>query len=436
MREIYIDSDKLRQLYYEENKTMEEIAIEFKCTKTTISEKFRQYGIKSKSRKINIPKKVLEKRYVQDKESAQSIAKDFNTTFELIYKRLKEYNLPVRGRRIPIPLSRAELGDMYTVQCMTIQQISAKTGISRDLIRGNLKRFNIPIRPDNATKRVNKIPKKDLEDMYVRQGCHVNEIGRKFEVSKYTVYRQLDEYDIPRRNSGTMPRTMFSKETLKRMHVNEKKSTVQISRELNCSEVTIWKKLKEFNIEIRGRNLGKILTKDKLTQLYSEENKSTKEIGNIFNCAPATIHAYLRKFDIPVHRNYSRPEYEKKRQLRKLGLDRFAEMKRWFGDRCHVCGRTDKLSIHHMWYLKSGDAVDKKYTTSDKHVYYNELYPLVKSEPDRFRLLCNTCHKIVGLFQSLNSESRKRMLVEAHTQNQMRIKYPTRYKDLVNIVQK
>ena len=268
--------------------------------------------------------------------------------------------------------------------------------------------------------------------MYAKQGYHVDEIGRKFGVTKYTIYRQLKEYGIPRRRSGTMRKTMISKKTLKRMHVDEQKSAAQIARELNCNQVTIWTKLNEYDIEVRGRNLGKILTRDKLKQLYGIENKSTKELGKMFNCAPSTIHTYLKKFEIPIHRDYSSHEYEEKRRLRKLGWDRFAELKHLYGDKCQVCGRTERLSIHHMWYLQ-GDKVDKKYTTGNKHEYYNSLYPVVKSEPNRFRLLCSSCHRVVGLVQSMKPESRKRMLVEIRTQTQLRSKHPTRYNDLVKL---
>ena len=57
MQEIHIEPDTLRQMYRGDNKTMDEIAFEFGCSKTTISAKVRQYGIKVKSRKIDIPQK-------------------------------------------------------------------------------------------------------------------------------------------------------------------------------------------------------------------------------------------------------------------------------------------------------------------------------------------------------------------------------------------
>ena len=102
------------------------------------------------------------------------------------------------------------------------------------------------------------------------------------------------------------------------MHVNEQKSAAQIARELNCSEGTIWRKLKHYGIQARGRHLGKILTRDKLEQLYGRQNTSTKRLGEMFNCHPGTINTYLRKFGIPIRRGYSSPEYEEKRRLRKL----------------------------------------------------------------------------------------------------------------------
>lgn len=184
MQEIPLDPDMLRRMYHNDNKTMDEIAAVFGCTKTTISAKFRQYGIKVKPRKLDIPKKVLKERCVENKEPPKSVAKDYGCSEGFVYSKLKEYGLPVQGRRVQIPLSRSELEDMYVRQEMTAQQIADKTKIKPHLIQSNLKHFNIPVRPDNSTKRVNKIPKQDLEDMYVKQGRHVNEIGAKFGVTK------------------------------------------------------------------------------------------------------------------------------------------------------------------------------------------------------------------------------------------------------------
>ena len=430
MREIPLDPDTLRRLYHDENKTMDEIAAMLECTKSTISAKFHQYGIKARSRRVDIPKKVLEERYVKNEESAESIAGDLGTSISLVCKRLKEYGLPVRGNRIPIPVSRDELEGMYIGQNMTIQQISDKTGVSKNLVHANLKRLDIPLRPDNSARRVNNIPKKDLEDMYVRQVCHVDEIGKKFGVSKYAVYRQLAEYGIPRRRTRTIQRTTISKETLKCMHLDEEMSAAQIARELNCSQVTVWQKLRKHGIRVRGRNLDRVLTKDRLVRLYDKEKKSAKELGRMFKCDPATIHAYRRKFGIPVHRDYSRPEYEEKRRLRNLGMERLAEMRRWLGNKCQVCGRTERLSVHHMWYLQSGDTTYKKYPRGAKYLYHIALYPIVRSDTDRFKLLCSPCHSIAGLFQSMEPESRRRMLAEIGTQNQLRVKYPTRYEDI------
>ena len=159
MREIRIEPDALRQMYHGDNKTMDEIAFEFGCSKRTISAKVRRYGIKVKSRKIDIPQKILKVRYVENGESAQSIAKDYKCSVGFVYHKLKEHNLPVRGRRISIPISRNELEDMYVRQVMTARKISHKTKIPLHLIKSNLTMHNIPLRPANAPKRVDKIPK-------------------------------------------------------------------------------------------------------------------------------------------------------------------------------------------------------------------------------------------------------------------------------------
>ena len=267
--------------------------------------------------------------------------------------------------------------------------------------------------------------------MYQNEGLSISDIGHKFGCHPSIVWRRLKTYGIPRRNSGTISRTIITKEALQRMYVDERKSPAMIAREVGCNDVTVWKRLKEYGFEIRGRNLGNVITKEDLQRLYVDEGRPMKEIAEMYKCHEGTVQAYRRKLGIPKRRDYSDKYYARHRKLRPEGKKRFDEMAEMLGGRCSVCERDSvPLAIHHMYYLPD-DVISKNYRSSKQYMYYIDLYPLVCDNPSRFRLLCRSCHSVIGLFYEFSADARTRMLGAVRDMVGMRSDHPTKHADLV-----
>ena len=428
-------------------------------------------------RRIEIPKDVLERLYVKERRSAYDIAKELDVKSNVVYSRLREYSIPIRTyrvditqetpwndctlrnasrrwrspgsldsmpawctagcaehgiatrtRRIDLPVKVLE--QKYLVEKKTAADIAKELDVDASLVINNLHRADIPVRPTNNKPRV-IIPKEDLVRMYEKEGLTASDIGRKLGCHYSVVWRYLKKYGIPRRNSGTISRTIIAKETLRRMYVEEQKSPAMIAREMGCSDSVVRNKLKEYGFEIRGRNLGNVITKEDLRRLYVDEGHSMKEIAGRYKCHEGTMHAYRRKFGIPKRRDYSDKQYVQHRKLRPEGEKLFAEMKEVMGGRCSACGRDSvPLVIHHMCYLPV-DVISKNYPSSKQYAYHIDLYPLVRDNPGRFRLLCNGCHELAGLLYEFPVDARERMLEMVKVMADMRRDNPTKYADLV-----
>jgi biotin operon repressor len=96
-----------------------------------------------------------------------------------------------------------------------------------------------------------------------------------------------------------LDKTIFSKRLLKQLYEKEKLTTFQIAKELGCSQTTIWKKFKEYNLPLRLSGREKInLTKKELYNLYITKKLSTWKIGEKTKISRSTIHRKLKEFKI------------------------------------------------------------------------------------------------------------------------------------------
>ena len=431
VRKLKINVEDLYKLYVTNEKTIRQIADELDCSTTTICDRFGEHGIVARTNKLDIPKDALYDSYVKEGKSSTQLAKEFNTTESAICRYLHDYGIPIRDRRIKI--SSADLERMYVKEAKSAYQIAEAFGCDSGVILRNLSKNGIPIRMSNNVRRVS-VPKETLTRMYVGEGKTITDIGKEIGCDPGTVHRRLKEYDILRRTSGTRSSTIMSKEALYRMHVSERKSATQIAKELNCTEVTVLKRLRKYGIPVRGKWLRSILTKGVLARMYVTERKTAAQIAHEFACNPATIHVYLRRHGIQTWHDRLRPEREEKKQRRAEGRRKQLELKKFLGGRCGACHQQSiPLSIHHMWY-KLVDVIDGNYGKNNRHQYYIDLEPFVKNEPSRFMLLCNGCHGMVGLMAEYSTDAVENLKLATCRMIELRKVHPTRYSELVSKV--
>ena len=88
------DRELLYQEYIVENNSTKQLADEWNCGDSTISEWVRKFGFE----RPYDNKKVIESMYVERRMSTTEIASGLNTSASTISRRLKEFNIPSRKR--------------------------------------------------------------------------------------------------------------------------------------------------------------------------------------------------------------------------------------------------------------------------------------------------------------------------------------------------
>ncbi len=97
-----------------------------------------------------------------------------------------------------------------------------------------------------------------------------------------------------------MVNILISKIDLKNLYLDKKLTTYDIAKFYNCSQGTIWKRLKRFNIKTRFSWNEVNLSKKKLRDLYTKDKLSTWQIEKILKIPRSTIYRKLIDYNIPV----------------------------------------------------------------------------------------------------------------------------------------
>lgn len=80
------------------------------------------------------------------------------------------------------------------------------------------------------------------------------------------------------------------------------------------------------------------------------------------------------------------------------------------GGRCAICEKKfgKRFQFHHVYY-PDGWLVHSDFSSNAR---YNEyILPKIVTNPEIFRLLCHTCHRLVSIIQSIKDDGRFERLV-------------------------
>jgi len=103
---------------------------------------------------------------------------------------------------------------------------------------------------------------KVLQKLYWEKGWSISKIAKNFQVSPQVIWHRMVKHDIPRRSCPNCVKEKYnlSKKLLEELYLKEKKSTLEIARELGVkSHTTILTKLAKHGIQTR--TLSKARTK-------------------------------------------------------------------------------------------------------------------------------------------------------------------------------
>ncbi len=82
-----------------------------------------------------------------------------------------------------------------------------------------------------------------------------------------------------------------------------------------------------------------------------------------------------------------------------------------FGGKCILCLKKfgKNFHFHHIQY-RVGEKIHSDFNT---WVQYNEyVLPIIQQIPKKFALLCNTCHRLISILQSIKDNLRFERVVD------------------------
>lgn len=334
-------------------------------------------------------------------------------------------------RRADIPCD--ELRKKYLDEGKSEADIAKEYGCGKSSVGRRRAECGIPARRGSSAVQIKRrvsIDRETLEQLYVTKGMSEKEIGAITGHDPRTVRQRLRDHGMPLRKRRT-PRDRISPETLRRMYATDRRSIASISREFECDAQVISDLLIEYGIEKRRNRLDGILTKEFLTEMYVGKTMSAKEIAKIVGCGAAAVYGRIHRHGIPTREDRSTEYRSFLARCRTEGRQRKLDIVRMLGGRCVICRRDKvKLYIHHMCYVP-GDIIYANYP-KNRPKYYIDLHGVVVREQERFRLLCDSCHMILGRMERHLPESVDRILGIVREMDAMRATHPTEHRDLLH----
>ena len=219
-------------------------------------------------------------------------------------------------QRFDIP--EAELRRLYLEEHLTPKAISKRYGCSAGTVRNELLRKGIPLRsPAEVAKSQRiKLPKLQLEKLYLHQQMSGPEIAEVFECSPGVVYRELARHQIPRRSKqevAALSRAKLSiredidEATLCELYHGQQMSEIEVAEALGCSPSTVRLRMEELRIEKRAlsetrklaaQKLRFEIPQDVLEELYIERRLSAEAIGEQLGCSSNVVRTRLEEYEI------------------------------------------------------------------------------------------------------------------------------------------
>lgn len=141
-----------------------------------------------------------------------------------------------------------------------------------------------------------KISKDDLVRMYVDEDMTVGEIAAKTGVTRQTVYNTMERYGVPRQKKSRIAR-MFDEQQVREL-MEQNMTTTEAAEALNVSPSTLRSYIKDKNIKTRNERYAEALTRQNLQKWYIEENQSLMEIANRLGCNYNTVSHACKKFGL------------------------------------------------------------------------------------------------------------------------------------------
>ena len=170
---------ELRRLYYDEGRTVPDIARAFGVSELTVASRLRQIRRPDDLRTVpraftttgdsgrasagrsQLTREMLERLYLQDGRSVRAVGRALRVSDMAVRYRLKKYGLPLRpraeagrARRRRPPIPEEQLWDLYEKQGLSLLAIARQAGVVPNTVMMWLARYGIPRRSKSDALRL------------------------------------------------------------------------------------------------------------------------------------------------------------------------------------------------------------------------------------------------------------------------------------------
>ena len=317
---LYRNEEWLQEQYWEQEKTLRQIADKAGVSQKTITNWMDKHEIErrgiSEARTDGDVEPLkneewLRKQYYEQEKSADKIADERDVHKTTVIAWMKKHDIERRssGRQADgdtEPLKDEEwLRERYCEQEKSTCEIANKLGLSKTTVRKRMDEHGIERRSLSEARTDGNLELLKNEEWLREQYCDkqktVRDIADELSLSSTAVRNQMDEHGIERRSSAESLANgdieqLRDEDWLREQYYYKEKTTHEIANKLDLSVNPVMTSMKKHGIERRGmseaRTDGDIeLVKDEqwLREQYCEQQKATRQIADELGLAKTTV---------------------------------------------------------------------------------------------------------------------------------------------------
>jgi DNA-binding Lrp family transcriptional regulator len=186
-------------------------------------------------------------------------------------------------KRLDIP--RKLLKRLYYDEGLSQRQIAERLGCSDGTISHRMREYGLKALL-RRSKRVD-VPRQILKRLYYDEGLSVPQVAQHLNCSEVTIRRRMRDYGMKGRNPGEYRRLDMPQELLERLYHDERLTQEEIAKRLGCDPTTIWRRMVEYGMT--EPQLEHDIPQELLERLYHDKELTQAEIAERLGCSVTTV---------------------------------------------------------------------------------------------------------------------------------------------------
>ena len=283
----FLSKAELTTLYIYEGKSTKNIAELYDVHESHVRILMKRYKIGARASgkqplESNISSEEMSRLYWEENKTLKEIALHLNVGTDTVLNFMKRNNIPRRTRREKFEtlITKKELKQLYCEDEKTTIEIGTIYNVSTNSVLNLLKKWGIKTRKLTKVDKLkniykdkpiilleDKVTRKELYNLYWEERKTLKDIGKIYSVHWGTVTKLMDNWGIPKRKTSESHaplRDRISKEDLEYLYIKQKKSANEISKLIGASNKGIDNLLNYYEISKRSQQES--------CQMYYDEN--------------------------------------------------------------------------------------------------------------------------------------------------------------------